>query len=82
MQHLKRILRLSVIQIWNKIRIFFSKVWKKLKEIDFSEIYLKNFVSFWWTRANFWKVFQVMLKITVLPLSQHNFRSSWEFLDF
>ena len=52
---------------------------KILKKIDFSEIRLKNLIGFWRTRANFWTVGQDMPKMTVLPLSQHNFRKSQEF---
>ena len=55
---------------------------KILKKIDFSEIRLKNVVGFRQTRADFWAVIQDMLKMTVLPLSQHNFRRSQEFRDF
>ena len=50
-----------------------------LKKIDFAEIRLKNFVGFQRTRANFWTVGQDMLKMTLLPLSQHNFGKSQEF---
>ena len=76
MQHLKRILRTSIFRLEIKSDVLFTK---GLKEIDFSEICLKNFVSFWPTRANFWTVAQDMLKMTVSPLSQHNFRKSQEF---
>ena len=52
---------------------------KILKKIDFSEIRLKNLIGFWQTRPHFWTVIQDMLKMTVLPLSQHNFSKSQEF---
>ena len=52
---------------------------KILKKIDFSEIRLKILVGFWQTRPNFWTAIQDMLKMTVLPLSQHNSRKSQEF---
>ena len=52
---------------------------KNLKKNDFSEIGLKNLVAFWRTWPNFWTAIQDMLKMTVLPLSQHNFRTSQEF---
>ena len=59
--------------IW---KVFIIKI---LKKIDFSEIRLKNLVGFWQTRPSFWTAIQDMLKMTVLPLSQHNFRKSQEF---
>ena len=49
---------------------------KILKKIDFSEIRLKNLVGFLQTQPIFWTASQDMLKMTVLPLSQHNFRKS------
>ena len=52
-----------------------------LKKIDFSEIRLKNLVGFWQTRADFWAVIQDMLKMTVLPFSQHHSRKSQDFSD-
>ena len=52
---------------------------KILRQIDFSEICLKNLVGFWQTRPDFWAAIQDMLKMTMLPLSQHNFRESQEF---
>ena len=52
---------------------------KILKKIDFSEIRLKILVGFWQTRPNFQTAIQDMLKMTVLPLSQHNSRKSQEF---
>ena len=52
---------------------------KILKKIDFSEIRLKNLVGFLQTRPNFWTAIQDMLKMTVLPLSQHDFRKSQKF---
>ena len=57
------------------LEVFIIKV---LKKIDFSEIRLKSLVGFWQIRANFWTVVQDMLKMTVLPLSQHDFRKSFE----
>ena len=48
--------------------------------MDFSEIRLKNLLGFWQTQADFWAVIQDMLKMTVLPFSQHHFRKSQEFL--
>ena len=62
-----------------KLGRVYKKPAKILKKIDFSEIRLKNLVAFWQTWANFWTVGQDMLKMTVLPLSQHNFRKSQEF---
>ena len=59
-----------------KFEVLFTKI---LKKIDFSEIRLKNLVGFWQTRPIFWTAIQDMLKMTVLPLSQHNFRKSQEF---
>ena len=59
-----------------KLEVFIVKI---LKKIDFSEIRLKNLVGFRQTRVDFWAVIQDMLKMTVLPLSQHNFRKSQEF---
>ena len=52
---------------------------KTLKKIDFSEIRLKNLVGFRQTQADFWAVIQDMLKMTVLPFSQHH---SWKNRDF
>ena len=54
-------------------------IFKILKKIDFSEIRLKNLVGFLRTRPDFWTAIQDMLKMTLLPLSQHNFRKSQEF---
>ena len=59
-----------------KFKVFIIKI---LKKIDFSEIHLKNLVGFWQTRPDFWTAIQDMLKMTKLPLSQHNFRKSQEF---
>ena len=58
------------------LEVFLIKI---LKKIDFSEIRLKNLVGFWRTRPNFWTAIQSMLKMTLLPLSQHNCRKSQEF---
>ena len=58
------------------LEVFIVKI---LKKINFSEIGLKNLLGFWQTRPNFWTAIQDMLKMTVLPLSQHNFRKSQEF---
>ena len=58
------------------LEVFIIKI---LKKIDFSEICLKNLVGFRQTRPIFWTAIQDMLKMTVLPLSQHNFRKSQEF---
>ena len=58
-----------------KLEVFIIKI---LKKIDFSEIRLKNLVGFWRTPPIFWIAIQDMLKMTVLPLSQHNFRKSQE----
>ena len=60
------------------LEVFIVKI---LKKIYFSEIRLKNFVGFWQTRADFWAVIQDMLKMTVLPFSQHHSRKSQDFLD-
>ena len=74
MQHLKRILRTSVINIFGmKLDIFVIKI---LKKIDFSEIRLKIPVGFCQTRPNFRAAIQDMLKMTALPLSQHKSRKS------
>ena len=62
-----------------KFEVLFTKV---LKKIHFSEIRLKNLVGFRQTRADFWAVIQDMLKMTVLPFSQHHSRQSQDFLDF
>ena len=59
-----------------KFEVLFTKI---LKKIDFSEIRLKNLVGFRQTRPIFWTAIQDMLKMTVLPLSQHNFSESQEF---
>ena len=59
-----------------RLEVFIIKI---LKKIDFSEIRLKNLVGFWQTRPDFWTAIQDMLKMTMLPLSQHNFRKSQEF---
>ena len=59
-----------------KLEDFFTKF---LKNKDFSEIRLKNLVGFWRTRPSFWAAIQDMLKMTVPPLSQHNFSKSQEF---
>ena len=59
-----------------KLEVFIFKI---LKKFDFSEIRLKNLVGFWQTQANFWTAIQDMLKLTTLPLSQHNFRKGKEF---
>mgnify|MGYP005711595745 CR=1 FL=1 len=56
-----------------------SFYYQNLKKIYFSEIRLKNLVGFWQSRPIFRTVIQDMLKMTVLPLSQHNFRKSQEF---
>ena len=61
-----------------KFEVLFTKI---LKKIDFSEIRLKNLVGFWQTWADFWAVIQDMLKMTVLPFSQHHSRKSQDFLD-
>ena len=58
------------------LEVFVIKI---LKKIDFSEIRLKNLVGFWQTRPNFWPAIQDMLKMTMLPLSQHNLRKSQDF---
>ena len=76
MQHLKRILRTSVIHICNEIGSFHHQ---KFEKNDFSEIRLKNLVGFLQTRPNFWTAIQDMLKITLLPLSQHTLGKSQEF---
>ena len=60
------------------LEVFIIKI---LKKINFSEIRLKNLVGFWQTRPIFWTAIQDMLKMTVLPFSQHNFRKSQEFCD-
>ena len=60
------------------LEVFIIKI---LKKIDFSEIRYKNLVGFRRTRADFWAVIQDMLKMTVLPFSQHHFRKSQDFLD-
>ena len=62
-----------------KFEVLFTKV---LKKNNFSEICLKNLVGFWQTWPIFWTAIQDMLKMTVVPLSQHNFRKSQEFSDF
>ena len=56
-----------------------ESITKILKKNDFSEIRLKNLVGFWQTRPSFWTAIQDMLKMTVIPLSQHNFSKSQEF---
>ena len=61
-----------------KLEVFIIKV---LKKIHFSEIRLKNLVGFWQTRPNFWTAIEDILKMTVLPLSQHNFSKSQVFWD-
>ena len=61
-----------------KLEVFITKI---LKKIHFSEIRLKNLVGFLRTRANFWAVIEDMLKMTVLPFSQHHSRKSQDFLD-
>ena len=58
------------------LEVFIIKI---LKKIDFSEIRLKNLVGFRQTRPIFWTAIQDMLKMTVLPVSQHNFRKIQEF---
>ena len=60
-----------------KFEVLFTKI---LKKIHFSEIRLKNLVGFWQTRADFWAVIQDILKMTVLPFSQHQSRKSQELL--
>ena len=59
-----------------KLEVFIFKI---LKKFDFSEIRLKNLVGFLQTRPIFWTTIQDMLKMTVLPLIQHNFRKTQEF---
>ena len=76
MQHLKGIIRSLVIRFKIEFEVLFTKI---LKKIDFSEIRLKNLVGFWQTRPNLWTAIQGMLKMTVLPLSQHNSMRSQEF---
>ena len=61
-----------------KLEVFIIKI---LKIIDFSEIHLTNLVGFCRTQPDFWTAIQDVLKMTILPLSQHNFRKSQEFLD-
>ena len=61
-----------------KFEVLFIKI---LKKNYFSEIRHKNLVGFWQTRADFWAVIQDMLKMTVLPFSQHHSRISQDFLD-
>ena len=56
-----------------KFEVLFTKI---LKKMDFFEIRLKNLVGFWQTRAISWTAIQNMLKMTVLPLNQHNLRKS------
>ena len=58
------------------LEVFIIKI---LKKNDFSEIRLKNLVGFWQTRPIFWTAIPDMLKMTVVPLSQHNLRKSQEF---
>ena len=59
-----------------RLEVFIIKI---LKKIDFSKNRLKNLVGFWQTRPVFWTAIQDMFKMTVLPLSQHDFRKSQEF---
>ena len=59
-----------------KFEVLFTKV---LKKIHFSEIRLRNLVVFWGTRTDFWVVIQDMLKMTLLPFSQHHSRKSQDF---
>ena len=60
-----------------RFEVLFTKV---LKKIHFSEIHLKNLVGFRRFQADFWAVIQDMLKMTVLPFSQHHSRKSQELL--
>ena len=59
-----------------RLEVFVIKI---LKKNDFSKNRLKNLDGFWQTRPVFWTAIQDMLKMTVLPLSQHDFRKSQEF---
>ena len=54
-------------------------VYQNFEKINFSEIPFKNLVGFWQTWANFWAFVQDMLKMTVLPFSQHQFKKSHDF---
>ena len=77
MQHLKKILRLSAIQIWTDIESLFIKMFEKIEVYDFR---LKKCVNFCRTRSIFWTIIQDMLKMTLLPWAQHHFWKSQEFL--
>ena len=57
-----------------------TRLLRRISEmLIFFKIRLRNLEGFWQTWANFWTVGQDMLKMTVLSLSQHNFRKSQEF---
>ena len=60
-----------------KFEVLFTKVFKK---IPFSEIRLKNLVGFRQTWDDFWAVIEDVLKMTVLPFSQHHSRKSQDLL--
>ena len=53
-----------------------ASIMKFLIKINFSEIRHKNLVGFLGTRPNFWTAIHDMLKMTVLPLIQHDFRKN------
>ena len=55
---------------------------KIVKKIHFHDFRLKKLVNFWQTQPDFWTAIQVLLKMTALPLIQHNFRKNQEFRDF
>ena len=59
-----------------RLEVFIIKI---LKKIDFSKNRLKNLVGFQQTRPVFWTAIQDMFKMTLLPLSQHDFRKNQEF---
>ena len=81
MQHLKKIPRTSIIQIWPKIWSFIYQRFEKIEVYDFR---LKNFGNFCRTRSIFWTVIQDMPKMTLSPWDQHHSWKSqevWEHLD-
>ena len=70
MQHLKRILRKSVFRFEIELLAYVIKI---LKKIFFWNSPQKS-CRFLATRPNFWTAIHDMLKMTIQPLSQYNFR--------
>ena len=59
-----------------KLEGWFMKI---VKKIHFHDFRLEKLVNIWQTQPDFWTAIQDLLKMTALPLIQHNFKKSQEF---